>query len=285
MGRILRTAPGWLAAATDRQIVLCDLRRNSQRRLDLSLVELTHLVIRPDSFGLALVQERDRIGRVTASGRWIWKRELKSPVEELAVGPEGIAAVTTDNGQLLIFDPTGEPTVGATFDPGDPPLLIEAPDASPSGVVWVTLGRRQQQVIGHDLRGQVVWTRMLPWEGWSLAKIGRFAIVASADGRVRAFDRAGTVRWEGDASGTSNDVLLPRRGRRTGTDLQARGSPDLPTLDGRVRWRSRGRGGSGTLRRRYPGGGPPDGPVACVVQSVLDDFTLRGGFDMITPSA
>ena len=79
VGRILRTAPGWLAAATDRQIVLCDLRRNSQRRLDLSLVELTHLVIRPDSFGLALVQERDRIGRVTASGRWIWKRELKKP--------------------------------------------------------------------------------------------------------------------------------------------------------------------------------------------------------------
>ena len=33
VGRILRTAPGWLAAATDRQIVLYDLRRNTQRRL------------------------------------------------------------------------------------------------------------------------------------------------------------------------------------------------------------------------------------------------------------
>ncbi|MGC8642337.1 MAG: hypothetical protein ACP5XB_20950 [Isosphaeraceae bacterium] len=240
VGRILRTAPGWLAAATDRQIVLCDLRRGTQRRLDLSLVELTHLVIRPDSFGLALVQERDRIGRVTPSARWIWKRELKSPVEDLAIGPEGYSAVTTDDGQLLIFDPTGEPTAGATFDPSDPPLLIEAPDASPSGVVWVTLSRRQQQVSGHELRGKVAWTRQLPWEGWALVKAGRFAIASSADGRVRALDRSGTVRVEGGASGTSNDVYSlddaeePLRISKRGVHLIC------ATLDGRVRWRAVG---------------------------------------------
>ena len=240
VGRILRTAPGWLAAATDRQIVLCDLRQSTHRRLDLSLVELTHLEIRPDSFGLALVQERDRIGRVTASGRWIWKRELKSPVEDLAIGPEGVSAVTTDEGQLLIFDPSGEPTVGATFDPTDPPLLIEAPDAAPSGVAWLTLSRRQQQVTGHDLRGRVAWTRQLPWEGWSLVKIGRFAIVSSADGRVRALDRSGTVRFEGGASGTSNDVYSldeagePLRISERGVHLIC------ATLDGRVRWRAVG---------------------------------------------
>ena len=115
VGRILRTAPGWLAAATDRQIVLYDLRRNTQRRLNVSLVQLTHLVIRPDSFGLALVQERDRIGRVTPSGRWIWKHELQSPVEDLAIGPEGYSAVTTNDGKLLVFDPAGERAVGATL--------------------------------------------------------------------------------------------------------------------------------------------------------------------------
>lgn len=65
VGRIVRTAPGWMAAATDRRIVLCDLRRNLAQRLDLSLAELTHLAILPDSFGIALVQERDRVGRAT----------------------------------------------------------------------------------------------------------------------------------------------------------------------------------------------------------------------------
>src|SRR5262249_50095348 len=173
VGRILRTAPGWLAAATDRTIVLCDLRRNTQRRLDLSLLELTHLAIRPDSFGLALIQERDRIGRGTASGRWGWKHELSRPVEDLAIGPEGFAAVTTDEGQLMIFDPAGERTVGAGFDPSDPPLLVEAPEATPTGVVWLTLSRRMQQLTGHDLRGKSAWNRQLPWEGWTLARAGR----------------------------------------------------------------------------------------------------------------
>ncbi len=76
VGRILRTAPGWIAAATDRQVVLYDARRNAAQRLDLSLVEITHLAIRPDTFGLAIVQERDRIGRATLAGRWVWKAEL-----------------------------------------------------------------------------------------------------------------------------------------------------------------------------------------------------------------
>src|SRR5262249_22780723 len=139
VGRILRTAPGWLAAATDRQILLCDLKRQMQQRLDVSLVELTHLAILPDEFGLALVQERDRIGRLTVSSRWVWKRELQAPVEELAIGPHGFAAVTTHGGHLLIFAPAGESTVGFAFDPTDPPLLIEAPAGSPPPIAWLTV--------------------------------------------------------------------------------------------------------------------------------------------------
>src|SRR5205823_13502166 len=114
VGRILRTAPGWLAAATDRQIVLCDLKRNKIRRLDVSLVQLTHLAIKPDDFGLALIQERDRIGRLTTASCWVWKHELRFPVEDLAIGPRGFAAITTNGGQLQIFDPAGEPSIGFT---------------------------------------------------------------------------------------------------------------------------------------------------------------------------
>ncbi len=67
-GRILRTSPGWLAAATDRQILLCNLRNNTIERIDVSLNQLTHLAIKPDDFGLALVQERDRIAPPDALG-------------------------------------------------------------------------------------------------------------------------------------------------------------------------------------------------------------------------
>ncbi len=240
VGRILRTAPGWLAAASDRQIVLYDLRRNMQRLLDLSLVELTHLVIRPDSFGLILVQERDRIGRVTPSSRWVWKRELRSPVEDLAIGPEGFAAATTNEGELMIFDPVGEPNVGARFDPTDAPLLIEAPDKSPLGIAWLALCRRQQTLTGHDLRGKLVWNRQLPWEGWSMIKLGRFAIVSAADGRVLALDGAGKTLLQGASSGNSNDIYSndengePIRISRRSVHLIC------TALDGRVRWRTVG---------------------------------------------
>jgi hypothetical protein len=238
VGRILRAAAGWLAAATDRQILLCDLRRNTQRRLDVSLVQLTHLAINPDDFGLALVQERDRISRLTPSSRWVWKRELQSPVEDLAIGPNGFAAVTTNGGQLLIFDPAGEPRVGFSFDPTDPLLMIEAPEGSPRRVVWLTLARRSQWVRGHGLHGEVIWDRPIPWEGWSLFRLGRLALVTAADGRALACDGIGSFLDQGGPSGDSNDVFFvdphgqPMRISRRGVHLIC------AALDGRVLWRS-----------------------------------------------
>ena len=238
VGRILRTAPGWLAAATDRQVVLCDLRRGEGLRVDLRLVELTHLAIKPDTFGLAIVQERDRIGRATAAGRWVWKHELSTAVEDVAIGVEGYSAATTNDGRLLVFDPAGEIAPTSGFDPADPPFLIEAPEGSPSGVAWLTLARRAQELSGRQLRGAASWTRRLPWEAWSLARLGPYAMVASADGRVMAFDGAGDVRFEAGPSGGANDAYFldaegrPARLVRKDVHLLCAG------LDGRVRWRA-----------------------------------------------
>jgi hypothetical protein len=238
VGRLLRTAPGWLAAATDRQILLSDLRHLTHRRLDVSLVELTHLAIRPDEFGLALVQERDRIGRLTTSGRWVWKQELRSAVEELAIGPYGFVAVTNHGGQLLIFDPAGESTSRYTFDPSDPPLLIEAPEESPPTVAWVTLTRRSQVLRGHDLRGNVLWERPLPWEGWALFRLGRYVVADAADGRALACDGSGEIRAQSASPGDPNDLFTvdptgtPVRITRRGVHLIS------AAIDGRVRWRA-----------------------------------------------
>jgi len=238
VGRILRSAPGWLAAATDREIILCDLLRDTQKRIDVSLVQLTHLVIKPDEFGLALIQERDRIGRLTPAGRWVWKQELRTTVEDLAVGPQGFAAVTTNGGQLLIFDPTGESSVGFNFDPTDPPLLIEAPEGSPPGVVWLTMARRAQWLRGHGQRGEVVWDRPLPWEGWLFTRLGRLALITAADGRALACDGSGAFLMHAGPSGDPNDVFgidpagEPIRISRRGVHIIS------AFLDGRVRWRS-----------------------------------------------
>jgi len=237
VGRILRAAPGWLAAATDRDVALCDLRRGVQERVDLMLVELTHLAIKPDTFGLAIVQERDRIGRATTAGRWVWRRELPTPIEDLAIGREGFAAATTNDGRLLIFDPAGEVSQTGGFDPSDPPLLIEAPEGSPAEIAWISLSRRGQRLAGHGPKGDFVWTRQLPWEGWSLLRLGGFALAAAADGRAMAFDGAGTARFEGGPGGTVNDAFFldpegtPLRVARKDVHLLC------SRLDGGVLWR------------------------------------------------
>jgi hypothetical protein len=238
VGRILRTAPGWLAAATDRQIVLWDLRRDEKRTLDVSLVELTHLAIRPDDYGLALVQERDRLGRLTTSNRWIWKHELPVPVEDLAIAKAGLTAVTTNGGQMIVFDPAGESHVGFTFDPADPLLLIEAPEQSEPDVVWMSLARDAQWLRGHGPAGKVVWELPMPWEGWALHRMGRLAVVTAADGRVLTCDASGTIRDESSATGESNDVFCLDADREV-VRISRRGVHLIcATLDGRVRWRS-----------------------------------------------
>jgi hypothetical protein len=190
VGRILRTSPGWMAAATDRRLVVCDLRKNAAQRVDLSLAELTHLAIQPESYGLAIVQERDRVGRATLAGRWVWKTELRSPVEDLAIDLAGFTALTTEDGRLRVYNPGGAP-VGEypCGSPGDPALLVAPPPGSP--VSWITLSRRAQILRGHDQTGRAVWEAPVPWEAWQMQGVGGFAVILAPDGRMMVYDSTG----------------------------------------------------------------------------------------------
>lgn len=237
VGRILRTAPGWIAAATDRNIVLYDARKGTSHRLDLNLVELTHLVIRPDTFGLATVQERDRIGRATPTGRWIWRHELRSPVEDIAVGVGNLVAVTVETGQLLIFDAAGERAGEYSSDPPEPLALVEAPEESPAGVAWITLARRNQVLRGHTLDGRVVWESPVPWEGWQLQRIETRAVITSPDGTALSYDGSGYLKGQSRADDSIGEFFLGDDGEvlrvaRQGVHLIC------ADLTGRVRWRA-----------------------------------------------
>jgi hypothetical protein len=191
VGRTLRTAPGWIAAATDRYLVLHDARKGTSVRLDVSLAELTHLEIRPDTYGLGLVQERDRLGRLTVAGRWVWKRELRVPVEEFAIGFEGMTAATTEDGKLLILDPAGEPAGSFQSAPAEPLALAAAPAGAPADVAWLTLARQAQVLRGHRRDGRVLWETPVPWESWQMHRLERAVVVEAADGRALSFDGGG----------------------------------------------------------------------------------------------
>ncbi len=235
VGRILRTSPGWMAAATDRRLMLCDLRRNLAQRVDISLTELTHLMIRPDSHGLALVQERDRIGRATNAGRWIWKKELDSSVEEMAIDDDGFTAATTEDGKLRIFDPGGEAVGEFRGAPSDPALLAQSPPGS--AVAWLTLARRAQVLRGHDRLGRVAWETPVPWEAWQFQVVGSQAVVTAPDGRAISYDGSGHALAQGRADGPSDAFYpasddQPLRVARQGVHLIC------SELGGRVAWRA-----------------------------------------------
>ena len=235
VGRILRTSPGWMAAATDRRIVLCDLKRNLAQRVDVSLAELTHLAILPETYGLAIIQERDRVGRATPAGRWIWKVELPSPVEDLAIDPDGFTAVTTEDGLLRAYNPAGASAGEFRGAPSDPALLIAAPAGSP--LSWLTLARRGQVLRGHERSGRVAWESPVPWEAWQFLAVGSTALVVAPDGRTIAFDVSGHALAQGRADGVPDAFYQgpderPLRIARQGVHLIC------TDLGGRVAWRA-----------------------------------------------
>ena len=195
VGRILRLEPGFVVAATDRMIVIYDVRTNTSRRLDMSFAEISHLEPSLERFGLAIIQERDRLGRASTegNGRWIWRREIDSPVEYCAIGRASAFAATTEDGLLRIFDAAGEPLGSYSTDPAEPLALIEAPEGSPREVAWLSLAHRVQRLRGHSLEGDVLWETAIPWESWEMRRIGDAAVVTAPDGRTLAIRGSGDV--------------------------------------------------------------------------------------------
>ncbi len=252
VGRILRTAPGWIAAATDRTLVLYDARQNGAMRLDLSLVALTHLALRPETFGLAIVQERDRIGRATTAGRWVWRQELRTPVEDLALGDGNLVAVTTDSGSLIVFDAAGERAGSYTANPVEPLALVETPLEAPPGLTWVTLARRAQVLRGHGLDGRVLWESPVPWEAWQLHRIGPRLVVSSPDGRVLSYDGTGHLRSQGRSDSTFGE-FLPGPDGDTLRVVKQGVHLICADLSGKVKWRAVSEASIGPFAAARPG--------------------------------
>ena len=104
------------------------------------MFEISHLVIRPDTFGLAVVQERrDRIGRMTAAG-WVWKTELKTSVEDSAIGLNDFLAVTSEEVSSGFSTSRADRLVSSQPIPPSPWGVIEAPEGAPGGLALIPSG-------------------------------------------------------------------------------------------------------------------------------------------------
>jgi hypothetical protein len=238
IGRIIRTTPGWIAAATDRRILLYNARTGAAHRPDIDLVELTHLLVRPEQFGLAIVQERDRVGRASPDGRWIWKKEFRVPVEDITIGPMGLTGLSFDDGSLRILDAAGEPAGSFQSDPPEPLLMVGGNARDAAGEpTWITLARHAQLLRGHSPDGEVLWESPTPWEGWQLQNVAKAFLVIAPDGRALSYNALGYLQSQSPPE-SSPFVLAP--GPRGTVCRLARKDVHLICSDlaGQVIWRS-----------------------------------------------
>jgi hypothetical protein len=276
-GRSLVTDPGWIGVTTDKMALLYDARRDGARRLDLHLVAVTHFAIRPDTYGMAIVQEGDRVARATQAGRWVWKRELKSLVEGLAIGPQGFTGFTTQDGQFQVLDPAGEPAGSFSAEPVEPLCLVDAPAGAPEEVAWITLARRLQILRGHRTNGRVIWEAPVPWEAWQLHRVGPLVVVSAPDGRALSFDVRGNPQAQSRAE-AARGIFFPSPSGEAWRAV-AQGEHLICTdLEGKVQWRAVAEVPVGPLAAGRNG-------VAAMVGRSLAWFSApRGAHDCTSPS-
>ena len=193
----------------------------------------------PDTFGLALVQERDRVGRATA------RRPLDlEEGAELAGRRPGHRARRLrrrdDRRRPARRSSTRPASRRASYsaDPSEPLCLIEAPDGSPPPVAWLTPGPRARRCSAATTsRGRSSGKRRCP------GKAGN----STGSGRWPSSPRPTAAPSPTTARGTSAARAAPTDG---GTELfgtEPAGEPWRVTrqgvhlicadLDGRVRWR------------------------------------------------
>ncbi len=193
VGRLIRQRDGWIAAGNDRTLILADLARKAIHRPDLDLVQVTHFDMRPTSYGLAIVQEADRLGRATVAGRWIWRTTLPATAESLVLADDGLLAISMDNGSLAVLDPAGKQL--GIWSVGDQEAVLACESAGRHGgsCRWISYSRQERQLRGHGANTAVIWQTDIPFHGWNLLRTGQGAVVFDEKGTAMLVDDSGTI--------------------------------------------------------------------------------------------
>ena len=229
-GRIVRAAADWLAAASDTQVAAYDPAVNESVQSEATFADLSHLVPTGRFGRVVLVENRQFARLIDLPGNTRWERRFEDGVESLAVAPDGAAAFTTDEHELLVLDAAGQRLGGWRPTVARPMQVV----ACPGG--WVTAVRDAQAVRGHEIDGSLLWSVDTPWRPWSLRRLGPYTLVTSVEGDALALDADGrTVAQSTDARDDADYFLWHGR---TPARLYAAGRVLLAgALDGTILWR------------------------------------------------
>jgi serine/threonine protein kinase len=237
VGRLLKQRDGWLAAGNDRTIVLADLARGSLHRPDLDLVQVTHFDMRPAAYGLAIVQEADRIGRATVAGRWIWRKPLPATAESMVLADDGLIALSLDDGKLIVLDPAGQEISRWNAGEQEAVLVCESAGRHGSNCRWVSYSRQERLLRGHSAECGVLWQVDVPFQGWNLIRTGQGAVISDNSGAALLVDDGGYVL--GRRGGESGHLIFGTAADGSSVVLRSeRQHVYLTRFDGSPMWRA-----------------------------------------------
>jgi hypothetical protein len=228
--RTLWIGESWLAAATDRRLLGYEPTENRSVIATTSVYELSHVALLPAFGELVVVESCDQISRFRLPGEVLWKQRLPVRVTHMAVGEEDRVALVFEDHQLAVLDSSGN-LVGRYR-----PARLESMLLTDRRNGWMTAARVEPLLRGHDVVGNVLWTTPLPWDPWSLKRLGRFAIVTSADGRSLLVGEDGSILERNDESREGAMYFLSSDGKPS--RLYRAGQTIIATsFDGRLLWR------------------------------------------------
>lgn len=220
----------WLAAATDRRWLGYDPSTNRSLIATTAVYELSHVSLLPSFGDVMIIESCDEVSRLQLSGGLVWKQRMPVRVAHMAVDQECRVALVFEDHQLAVLGPDG--SLLGRYRPARPESMLIAPRTGG----WMSAARGEAVLRGHDPSAQIVWTTPLPWDPWSLKKLGRRAVITSADGRSLLADDDGNVLDSTDEAREGALYFLSSEGKPC--RLYRAGQTIIVTsFDGRLLWR------------------------------------------------
>jgi hypothetical protein len=230
VGRYLEADAELIVGATDRQVVVYDVAGNTSARFSERLNQVSHLRIDSEAGEIVTVEERDRLSRFDLGGNRRWQKVVDSPIEGLAIGPNRTVAVTTEDGQLIVFD--GERRVIGEYrtQPRESMQVVRL------GSRWITLAGKVQLVRCHRVDGLIEWETRLPGEAWRLYRLAGRLVARAAGGRTFALDSHGRLLLDSSEL-PPESLLFVAGGDQPAAVFWRLGNLMVTDLTGQVRWR------------------------------------------------
>lgn len=262
-GRSLHASHGWLMATTDRRVLAYDPATATSVLGSFDLFEVSHAYCTGKFGDAILIEACDQISRVRFPEEFLWKHRLPVRVSSVAVDPTGHIGMVLEDHQVVIVSPEGK--AAGRFRLPRPQAMMITPGADGG---WITATLGEQMLRGHAPNGEQIWADPLPWDAWSLQRLGSYLVVTHSSGQSQLRRLTGERIMENGEKREGARYLVRGDGSVARTYAVDR-TIFVSQFDGRLLWRRTMEGERGAFAVH------PDGVWVVVDRSLLY-FPMEG---------